>query len=111
MATIGVHEEPSAEGKGVVRVDSDGRVTAFEEKTYTGSGPVLVNSGVYVVEPELMASLPADTPCDFGHDVFPRALEAGAPIFSYRIASPVIDIGTPEGLTRGRRAVETGAIA
>jgi mannose-1-phosphate guanylyltransferase/phosphomannomutase len=104
-ATLVVHEAQSAVGKGVVRVGPDGRVTGFDEKRQTASGPALINSGVYVIEPELVASLPAGTASDFGEDVFPRALAEGVRIFSYRIGYPVIDIGTPEGLAQAREAV------
>jgi len=102
-ATLVVHEAESTRGKGVVRVGSDGRVTSFEEKKHEGARPGLVNSGVYVVEPELVASLPRGMAYDFGEQVFPRALERGLKLFSYRIARPVIDIGTPEGLAQARQ--------
>jgi NDP-sugar pyrophosphorylase family protein len=105
-ATLAVHESDSTEGKGVVRVAPDGRVIAFEEKTHTAVGPALINSGAYVIEPELVASLPLGTPSDFGGDVFPDALARGTRIYSHRIAGPVIDIGTPEGLAQARAALE-----
>jgi len=105
MATLVLHEAQSAEGKGVVRIDPSGRVTRFEEKTHRGSGPVLINSGVYVIEPELVASLPAGTASDFGEDVFPAALEQELTIFGHRIPKPVIDIGTPEGLAQAHVAI------
>jgi NDP-sugar pyrophosphorylase family protein len=106
LATLVVHEAQSAEGKGVVRVDHTGRVTAFEEKKQGRLGPALINSGVYVIEPDLVAPLRAGTPSDFGEDVFPRALKQGLRIFSYPTATPVIDIGTPDGLARARAAIE-----
>lgn len=109
IATLLVHEEPSAEGKGVVRIDADGRVTGFEEKTHTGPGPALVNSGVYAIEPELLTAVPAGRPWDFGHDLFPAALARGARIFGYRSATRIIDIGTPEGLARARAALGKSA--
>jgi NDP-sugar pyrophosphorylase family protein len=108
LATLVVHEAESADGKGVVRVDRSGRVTGFEEKTHGGAGPALVNSGVYVLEAGLLAAFPPGVPADFGDDVFPNVLERGLPIFSYRIASPVIDIGTPEGLAEAGAAVGNG---
>jgi NDP-sugar pyrophosphorylase family protein len=98
LATLVVHKTESNEGKGVVRVGAGGRVTRFEEKKRRKLGPALVNSGVYVIERELVASLPLSAAADFGDDVFPSALEQGLPIFSYRIAGSVIDIGTPDGL-------------
>jgi NDP-sugar pyrophosphorylase family protein len=101
-ATLAVHEERSAAGKGVVEVDDEGRVRAFVEKGARGSGPFLVNSGVYVLERELVAALPEDVACDFGHDVFPQAIADGKAIVVHRLAQPVVDIGTEEGFARAR---------
>jgi NDP-sugar pyrophosphorylase family protein len=58
----------------------------------------LINSGVYAIGPELVASLPAGTFADFGTDVLPSAVAQGLPVFTYRIDAPAIDIGTPDGL-------------
>jgi mannose-1-phosphate guanylyltransferase len=102
IATLGVHEAPSAKGKGVVDTDSDGYVTSFVEKGDRDDGPVLVNSGIYVVETRLVAELPLGRPLDFGHDVLPRALEDGRRIAAHRFVRPVIDIGTPEGLAQAQ---------
>jgi NDP-sugar pyrophosphorylase family protein len=105
LATLVVYEEESTEGKGVVHLDRTGRVTGFAEKQPREEGPALVNAGLYVIEHELVSSLPARTPSDFGHDVFPSAVDRGLPIFGYRIAGRVIDIGTPEGLASAGTAV------
>ena len=103
LATLAVHEADDVEGKGVVEVDNAGRVTAFVEKGAAVRGPALINSGIYVVERELVAELPTNVELDFGHDVFPSALERGLPISAHRLARPVIDVGTPEGLTLARK--------
>jgi NDP-sugar pyrophosphorylase family protein len=102
-ATLAVHEEASAEGKGVLETDEEGRVTRFIEKGAHGAGPFLVNSGIYVLESDLVAELPPDVACDFGHDVFPGALAAHRTLRAHRLGKPVIDIGTTEGLARARR--------
>ena len=36
-----------------------------------------VNTGIYVMEPEVLAEVPAGEPVDWSGDVFPRLLEAG----------------------------------
>jgi mannose-1-phosphate guanylyltransferase/phosphomannomutase len=108
VATLAVHESPSAAGKGVVEVDREGRVTGFVEKGPRGGGPALVNSGIYVVEPALVEPLPLGVPLDFGYAVFPRALEEGARLVAHRLAEPVVDAGTPEGLAEARALVQRG---
>jgi NDP-sugar pyrophosphorylase family protein len=101
-ATLAVHEERFAAGKGVVEVDDEGRVTAFVEKGSHGVGHFLVNSGVYVLESSVVASLPDGVALDFGHDVFPELLAAGRTMVAHRLERPVVDIGTEEGLARAR---------
>ncbi len=101
-ATLAVHEARSSEGKGVVEVDGHDRIKRFTEKGSRAEGPVLINSGLYVIEPDLVAALPPGVESDFGRDVFPAALESGLPLSAARLAEPVIDIGTPEGLALAR---------
>jgi mannose-1-phosphate guanylyltransferase len=106
VATLAVYEATSAEAKGVVETDSHGRVTGFREKPELGPGSVLINAGLYVVEPALIETLAAGVFGDFGQDVFPAALSAGLPIEAARLTAPVIDIGTPEGLALARQVAQ-----
>lgn len=100
-ATLTVYEWDNTSAKGVVEVDSNGRVKNFVEQDPQRTGPGLVNAGLYVVEPGLFEDCPHDTFLDFGHDVFPAALGAGHHLQTHLI-SPVVDIGTPEGLASAR---------
>jgi mannose-1-phosphate guanylyltransferase/phosphomannomutase len=106
-ATLAVHAAQSSEGKGVVEVDERGRIERFTEKGAQTEGPVLINSGLYVLESDLVATLPPGVESDFGRDVFPAALEQGLPLYAVRLAEPVIDIGTPEGLALARATADT----
>jgi NDP-sugar pyrophosphorylase family protein len=117
LATLAVHEAETAEGKGVVEVRPDGRVGGFTEKPDAGRigqqavRPALVNSGIYVLESEFVSELPHGVEVDFGHDVFPRALATGVPVFAHRLSRPVIDIGTPSGLALARESAYARAEA
>jgi mannose-1-phosphate guanylyltransferase/phosphomannomutase len=67
---------------GVVITDSDGRVERFLEKPSWGQVfSDTINTGVYVVEPEVLRAVPAGTPYDFSKQLFPDLLERGKPIF------------------------------
>jgi NDP-sugar pyrophosphorylase family protein len=101
LATLTVYQCENTRAKGVVEVDSDGRVKSFAEQDPQRTGPGLVNAGLYVVEPELLEDYAHDTFLDFGHDVFPAALDAGHTLQTHVIPS-VVDIGTPEGLASAR---------
>jgi NDP-sugar pyrophosphorylase family protein len=103
VATLAVHESELTEGKGTVAVGPDWRVTRFVEKGPPEPGRVaLVNSGIYVLESSLVEELPLGVPLDFGHDVFPQALERGAHIMAHKLSTPVLDMGTPETLALAR---------
>lgn len=101
--TLTVYASGSTIGKGVVALDDAGYVVGFAEKRTDGPG--LVNAGLYVVERSFVARLRPGEVLDFGHDVLPQAVADGQPIFAYQLPEPVIDIGTPEALSR----VRTGA--
>ena len=100
IATLACYPSSDLEGKGVLEVGSDGRVTGFLEKA-TVEGEGLVNAGIYLLAPEILAFI--DPPSDFGHDVFPRALAAGATITAVRTDAYVKDVGTPEALAEAER--------
>lgn len=104
-ATVTVYETDDVEGKGTVVTDEQGWVVRFREKQPGILLPALVNAGLYLVEPRLVAGLPRGVALDFGHDVFPDALVRGARIRAHRLDEPVIDIGTVDGLARARDRV------
>jgi NDP-sugar pyrophosphorylase family protein len=102
-ATLTVYESMDTEGKGTVEVE-DGRVVAFREKQDAPAGMALINAGLYVVDAAFVADFVADgAVSDFGHDVFPAALAAGAELRVHVLAKPVLDVGTPATLEEARR--------
>ena len=107
-ATITVYESDGIESKGTVVVDEGGWVRSFVEKQSVRQRPALVNAGLYLLEPRFVAELPSETEIDFGHEVFPAALARGARVLAHRLAGPVIDVGTPEGLSEARARAAQG---
>jgi mannose-1-phosphate guanylyltransferase len=99
-ATLAVYRSDSAQEKGVVELDGS-RVTAFHEKDPERTSG-WVNAGIYVVDPDWIASFTDDPPLDFGFDLFPAALEAGRELRGHRLSAPVLDIGTLGDLARAR---------
>lgn len=104
QATLTVYATSAVEGKGTVELGAGGEVLRFREKSPDVVPPALVNAGLYVVEPNLLAGLPPGRELDFGLDVFPSALRDGARLQGFRLPRPVIDMGTPEGLAAARGA-------
>jgi len=104
-ATLAVHRADSTEGKGVVELDETGWIRRFAEKEGGQPGPALVNSGIYVIAPEVVEPLPRGVFCDFGEHLFPQLLHQRRPLAAFQLRRPVIDVGTPEGLSLGRSVV------
>ncbi len=84
---------------GIVITDEADRVQRFLEKP--GPSEVFtdtVNTGIYLIEPEVLAEIPPATPFDFAADLFPALLEQGEPMYGYVADGYWSDIGTLEQL-------------
>lgn len=87
---------------GVVITDEQGRIQRFLEKP--SSSEVFsdtINTGIYVLEPELLDLLPPHQEKDFSKDLFPLILEKGLPMYGYVAEGYWCDIGN---LTTYRQA-------
>ncbi len=100
-ATIGVREYGFEIPFGVVRREGD-RVTALAEKPHHRE---LVSAGIYVLEPEALASLEVDEYCDMP-TLLSRLIAEGRHVGAFEIHEEWIDVGRPEDLERARRARE-----
>jgi mannose-1-phosphate guanylyltransferase/phosphomannomutase len=79
---------------GIVVTDEDGRVERFLEKPSWGQVfSDTINTGIYVLEPEVLRHVPADRPFDFSKELFPLLLEMGRPIYGYVCDGYWQDIG------------------
>lgn len=80
---------------GVVVTDGARRVLGFQEKpAREDARSDLCNCGIYVFEPEIFDSIPADTFYDFGRQVFPDLLEGGVPFHAYTTDRYWNDVGS-----------------
>ncbi|HUI03713.1 MAG TPA: NDP-sugar synthase [Acidimicrobiales bacterium] len=80
---------------GVVPTDADGRVLEFVEKPPAGEAPTnLINAGTYVLEPSVLARIPAGRRASVERETFPELAAVGA---VYALASDAywLDAGTP----------------
>jgi mannose-1-phosphate guanylyltransferase len=101
--TMVIYPVSNPEECGLVEADAGGRVVQFVEKP--SRERVFTNqafSGIIVCQPRVLEYVPADTPFDFGHDLFPKLLAQGAPLFTQALnpGEFVIDIGTLGGYLR-----------
>lgn len=82
---------------GVVITDGDGRIRQFLEKPSWGEVfSDTVNTGIYVLEPEIFDDIPPGEEFDFSKNLFPLLLEKGAPLYGYVAPGYWSDIGNLE---------------
>ena len=103
VLTIGLMEVEDPSTKGVVRLDERGRVLRFVEKPKHGEiEGCLVSAGIYLVNKTVLQYIPDGTYYDFGHDLIPRLLTAGVPVFARKLDGYLLDIGTPESYRKAQ---------
>src|SRR5699024_2565371 len=75
-ATLVLKREPVPLEYGVVITDENGRITRFLEKPSWGEVfSDTINTGIYILEPEVMDYYKKGENFDFSKDLFPRLLE------------------------------------
>src|SRR5215213_593939 len=97
MATIGLKSMENPLEFGIVITRDDGHIDRFLEKP--GWGQVFsdtINTGIYVMEPEIFDFVPADRSVDWSAEVFPALLDAGKPIYGAVCEGYWEDVGTLE---------------
>src|SRR6266571_4485418 len=92
-------------------MEHDGRIQRFLEKPTWGQVfSDTVNTGIYVMEPEVLAEVPAGEPVDWAGDVFPRLVKAGAPLHGWIADGYWQDVGTHESYLRAQADVLSGQV-
>ncbi len=85
---------------GMVKVEKDETILAFEEKG-VGGGPGWINAGVYFVKTSLLKSIPVGKAFSLEREFFPSLVGKG--LFGYQCKGRFIDIGTPESYIRAEK--------
>lgn len=93
-ATLVLKKEPIPLEYGIVIVDDDGSVVKFLEKPSWGQVfSDTVNTGIYILEPEVLNYYRKGDNFDFSKDLFPRLLKDSVPMFGYVTKEYWNDIG------------------
>lgn len=96
-ASMGLKAIPKEEviHMGVVVTDEKGKILEFQEKPPIEEAKSnMVNTGIYIFEPELFDYIPADTFYDFAKQVFPALMKDNKPLYGFEIDEYWNDIGT-----------------
>jgi mannose-1-phosphate guanylyltransferase/phosphomannomutase len=97
LVTVCLKRVPDPLEFGIVITDEEQRIERFLEKPTWGQVfSDTVNTGIYVMEPEVFRHVAKGESVDWSGDVFPALLEAGAPVFGYVADGYWEDVGTHE---------------
>ena len=97
---------------GIVVTGEDGRIERFLEKPTWGQVfSDTINTGIYVLDPEVLRHIPEDTPFDFSKELFPRLLELGRPLYGHVCEGYWQDIGNLEQYRQANFDALDGEIA
>jgi mannose-1-phosphate guanylyltransferase len=96
---------------GVVVTDDQGRVLSFQEKpSVEEAASDMINTGIYIFEPQIFDYIPSDQPFDIGSDLFPRLVNAGAPFYALPMEFEWVDIGKVPDYWQAIRSVLQGEV-
>ncbi len=102
IATVLLTEVDDPSKYGVVIINSDNRISRFQEKPPQGKAKSrLANSGIYVFEPEIFDYIPEGVFFDFGRDLFPFFLKEGIDFYGFCHNDYWNDVGSLEEYQRG----------
>ncbi|MBR3018020.1 MAG: NTP transferase domain-containing protein [Clostridia bacterium] len=97
---------------GVVLTDGDSRVTRFIEKPdWKRVFSDLVNTGVYILEPEIFDYIPDTGAPDFGKDIFPALLAGGLPVYGYETDAYWCDVGDQRAYLQAQKDLLAGMVS
>jgi mannose-1-phosphate guanylyltransferase len=96
---------------GVVVTDEDSRVVTFQEKpSVEDAASDMINTGIYIFEPEVLDHIPDGVPFDIGADLFPTLAAAGAPFYALPMDFEWVDIGKVPDYWQAIRSVLLGEV-
>jgi len=111
MATITLTRVPNPLEYGVIVVNEQGEVQQFLEKPSWGEVfSDTVNTGIYVIEPEVFKHIQGGKVTDWSQDVFPSMLRKRDPLYGYVAEGYWTDVGTIEEYMRACRDYMSGKV-
>src|SRR6202046_1688729 len=111
LVTVALTRVPDPLEFGIIIVDDDGRIQRFLEKPTWGQVfSDTVNTGIYVMEPEVLAEFAPGEVADWSADVFPRLLERGAPLYGCIADGYWEGVGTHESYLKAQADVLMGRV-
>jgi mannose-1-phosphate guanylyltransferase/phosphomannomutase len=112
LATIGLKAMENPLDFGIVITREDGSIERFLEKPTWGQVfSDTINTGIYVLEPEIFDHIPGGRQVDFSEEVFPSLLQAGKPLYGYVAEGYWEDVGTLEAYAKAHQDALDGRVS
>jgi mannose-1-phosphate guanylyltransferase / phosphomannomutase len=111
VATIALWRVNNPLEFGVVITDDDGRITRFLEKPSWGEVfSDTINTGIYVLEPEVFGYMEPGRTYDFSKDIFPLLLRDGKRLGGHVISDYWADVGNLQQYQQANYDALSGAV-
>lgn len=111
LATIVLTRHQTPLQYGIVITDDDGKIVRFLEKPSWGQVfSDTINTGIYILEPEVLDLIPYQEDFDFSKDLFPLMLNKNMPLFGYISEGYWRDVGNLNEYRIGQHDSLTGAV-
>jgi mannose-1-phosphate guanylyltransferase/phosphomannomutase len=111
LATIGLAHVENPLEFGIVITQADGRIERFLEKPTWGQVfSDTINTGIFVLEPEIFDYIEADRPVDFSSEVFPKLLTDERPLFGAVAEGYWEDVGTLDAYLHAHKDILDGKV-
>lgn len=97
IATIVLYEKDDVSQSGIAVLSDKGRIIKFIEKPKAEDAiSNLVNTGIYVLNSEILSYIPDEGFTDFGNDIFPAIIKGRGDLYGFISKGSLIAIDTPE---------------
>jgi mannose-1-phosphate guanylyltransferase/phosphomannomutase len=111
MATIGLAHVDNPLEFGIVITRDDGSIERFLEKPTWGQVfSDTINTGIFVLEPEIFDYIEEGRPVDFSGEVFPALLADGRPLYGAVTEGYWEDVGTIDSYVRAHKDILDGRV-
>ena len=113
IASIITREVPMDEvfKYGVVKLDEHDRILQFQEKPAPQDAVSnLINTGIYIFEPEVLDYIPSATEYDIGGQLFPKLAQLGLPFIGINLPFQWLDIGNVQDIWTVTKQVMEGGV-
>ena len=97
---------------GVVISSPEGKIQRFLEKPSWGEVfSDTINTGIYILEPEILSYIPEGANFDFAKDLFPALMKDGVTLWACSMRGYWRDVGNPESYREVQKDLLSGKVA